>query len=483
MSQYGRAAVPPAAGSMLVFAVVAVAGAFIVAQGLTNASFTYTMGAVAALILFALAFVRTDFGIYVVIFSMLLSPQFGSKGAGVGAGRGITFRTEDFVLLVIGFSWLAKTAVNKELNLIARTPLNWAVLMYVATTLGATLLGSLTGTVSWSGYFHVLKYVEYFVIYYMVVNNLRDREHGWRLVGAAFITAAIVSVIGLAQVPSGERVSAPFEGEIGEPNTFGGYLLFMMAIAAGIAFETENARRRTQCLVLLGVMGVPFFFTLSRASYLGLIPAFLVIARLTTRRRLAVGLILLGLVTSPVLIFVAPKSVKDRVTYTFKEEKGSDTVRLGKVAFDPSTSARLLSFKSALTGFVQRPIFGWGVTGFGFMDAQYARVLAENGLVGLAVFLWLMWKVGRHALDVYTTRSDPEERGLVLGFLAGFAGLLVHAFGSNTFIIVRIMEPFWLVTGIVMMIPALEAKERAATAAAAQFMPTPPKKERSGVRR
>jgi len=315
------------------------------------------------------------------------------------------------------------------------------------------------------------------------VNNLRDREHGWRLVGAAFITAAIVSVIGLAQVPSGERVSAPFEGEIGEPNTFGGYLLFMMAIAAGIAFETENTRRRAQCLILLGVMAVPFFFTLSRASYLGLIPAFLVIARFSTRRRLVVGLILLGLVTSPVLIFVAPKSVKDRVTYTFKEEKGSDTVRVGKVAFDPSTSARLLSFKSALAGFVQRPIFGWGVTGFGFMDAQYARVLAETGLVGLAAFLWLMWAVGRHALDVYATRGDPDERGLVLGFLAGFAGLLVHAFGSNTFIIVRIMEPFWLITGIVMMIPALEAKERAAAAVAAQFTLTAPKKERSGVRR
>src|SRR3989442_1438547 len=377
MSQYGRAATPPAAGSIFVFGVVAVVGAFAVAQGLTNVSFTYTMGAVAALILFALAFVRTDFGIYVVIFSMLLSPQFGSKGAGVGAGRGVTFRTEDFVLLVIGLSWLAKTAVNKELNLIARTPLNWPILTYIAVNLAATMLGYMTGTISsWSGYFYVLKYVEYFVIYYMAVNNLRDREHAWRLIGAAFITAAIVSVIGLAQVPSGERVSAPFEGEIGEPNTFGGYLLFMMAIAAGIAFETENLRRRAQ-----------------------------------------------------------------------------------------------------------RPIFGWGVTGFGFMDAQYARVLAETGLVGLATFLWLMWAVGRHALDVYATRDDPEERGLVLGFLAGFAGLLVHAFGSNTFIIVRIMEPFWLVTGIVMMIPALEAKERAAAAAAAQFMPAAPKKERSGVRR
>src|SRR5256884_1406636 len=483
MSQYGRAAVSPAAGSMVVFAVVAVAGAFTVAQGLTNVSFTYAMGAVAALPLFALAFVRTDFGIYVVIFSMLLSPQFGSKGAGVGPGRGIPVRPEAFVLLVMGSPWRAKPAVNKELTLIARTPLNWPILVYVATTLGATLLGSLTGTVNWSGYFHVLKYVEYFVIYYMVVNNLRDREHGWRLVGAAFITAAIVSVIGLAQVPSGERVSAPFEGEIGEPNTFGGYLLFMMAIAAGIAFETENTRRRAQCLILLGVMAVPFFFTLSRASYLGLIPAFFVIARLSTRRRLVVGLVLLGLVSSPVLIFVAPKSVKDRVTYTFKEEKGSDTVRVGKVAFDPSTSARLLSFKSALAGFVHRPIFGWGVTGFGFMDAQYARVLAETGLVGLAAFLWLMCAVGRHALDVYATRGDPDERGLVLGFLAGFAGLLVHAFGSNTFIIVRIMEPFWLITGIVMMIPALEAKERAAAAAAAPFTLAPPKKATRGVRR
>src|SRR5207247_1125878 len=178
MSQYGRAAAPPAAGSIFVFGVVAVVGAFTVAQGLTTISFTYT-------------------------------------------------------------------AVN----------------------LAATMLGYMTGTISsWSGYFYVLKYVEYFVIYYMAVNNLRDREHAWRLIGAAFITAAIVSVIGLAQVPSGERVSAPFEGEIGEPNTFGGYLLFMMAIAAGVAFETESLRRRAQCLILLGLMAVPFFFTLFRAS-------------------------------------------------------------------------------------------------------------------------------------------------------------------------------------------------------------------------
>jgi hypothetical protein len=33
---------------------------------------------------------------------------------------------------------------------------------------------------------------------------------------------------------------------------------------------------------------------------------------------------------------------------------------------------------------------------------------------------------------------------------------LFHAIGANTFIIVRIMEPFWFVAAMVMMIPSLQ---------------------------
>jgi hypothetical protein len=40
--------------------------------------------------------------------------------------------------------------------------------------------------------------------------------------------------------------------------------------------------------------------------------------------------------------------------------------------------------------------------------------------------------------------------------MAGFIGLLFHATAANTFIIVRIMEPFWFVTGMVMMLLELE---------------------------
>ena len=413
----------------------------------------------AALVLFVLAFARTEFGLYVVVFSMLLSPEI-TAGGNLAERREVTLRTEDFVLLVIGFSWFAKTAVNKELGLVAKTPLNRPIIAYVAVNIIATLLGYLMGSVrTAAGYFYILKYIEYFVVYYMVVNNLRDRPHARRLVMAALVTAAIVSLIGLTQIPSGERVSAPFEGETGEPNTFGGYLLLMMAIAGGIALEATAFTVRARCLALVALMMVPFAFTLSRASYLGVVPAFIALTALATRRRALVAILLLVVVCSPLLLLVAPASVVNRVMYTFQPEAGQATVRLGRVGLDPSTSARILSLQQALRGWAERPILGWGVTGFGFMDAQYARVLVETGIVGFVVFLWLLWSVLKAARAAHVRMADSMERGLAMGFIAGTVGLLAHAIGSNTFTIIRIMEPFWLFAGIVVMLPVLASEE------------------------
>jgi hypothetical protein len=37
--------------------------------------------------------------------------------------------------------------------------------------------------------------------------------------------------------------------------------------------------------------------------------------------------------------------------------------------------------------------------------------------------------------------------------------MLFHAIGANTFIIVRIMEPFWFLAGMVVMMPEIEKRE------------------------
>jgi len=356
--------------------------------------------------------------------------------------------------------------VNKELGLAVKTPLNRPILAYVAATAIATLIGYVTGTVGGlGGAFYVLKYVEYFVVYYMVVNNLTDRRQAWRLVTAAFLTAVIVSLIGMTQIPSGQRVSAPFEGKDGEPNTFGGYLLLLMAVAGGIALETARIRTRVLYLGLTGLMAIPFVFTLSRTSYVGAIPAVAVLAVLSSRRRLMIGALIVALVASPLVVALFPDTVTKRVLYTFQPERGQPTVRVGAVGLDPSTSARLISVKQAFEGWTHRPIFGYGVTGFAFMDQQFARTLVETGVVGLTAFVVLVWAVLKAGVLSFWALRTPEERGLALGFVAGTVGLLGHAIGANTFIIVRIMEPFWFFAAIVVALPGLAQAEAMAAPA------------------
>jgi O-antigen ligase len=442
--------------------------ALLLSQAVVSLRIEVVLGVAFVVAVFLFVFVKTEVGLFLVLFSMLLSPEFSVGAGALAEERTVILRLEDLLLIAIATSWFAKMAVNKELGLVVKTPLNRPILGYLVTTLLATLAGYVTGTVKTAaGLFYVMKYVEYFVVYYMTVNYLRERPQARRLVITAFATAVIVSLIGAAQIPGGQRVSAPFEGEVGEPNTFGGYLLLMMAIATGVALHTERFKTRVVALGALGLMAVPFLFTLSRASYLGAIPMAATFGVVSRRHRALVALIGLGLAVAVVALpSVLPAPVTRRVLYTFEPERGQATVKVGRVAFDPSTSERLLSMQQAIEGWAERPILGWGVTGFKFLDAQYARTLVETGIVGFAAFLVLVVAVLRAAYTTYQHVTDPEARGVALGFLAGSIGLLVHAVGANTFIIVRIMEPYWFFAGLVVVLPALTA-ERAPLGAAA----------------
>ena len=427
---------------------------------------------VVAGILCLVAFLNTEITIHLIILAMLLSPEaiVGAGGVQFGKvqkGGQAVFRLEDVLLVIAGLSWLARTAFNKELGLFLRTPLNKPIAAYAVANVLATTVGVLSGTVrSVAGFFFVLKYLEYFVLYFMMVNNLRDEAQLRRFLCTGFATCAIASVIGILQIPSGERVASPFEGRYGEPNTFGGYLLFMLAllVACWLQSRTLPGFAGWSALILLAL--IPFAFTLSRASYLGAIPLALLLLALSERKLwVLLPLAILVIAGSVVL----PTQVVDRIAYTYSQPPMEGQVQIGNTRLDTSTSARLTSFKYGLEGWTKRPLLGYGVTGFAFMDAQYVRTLTETGILGLAAFLWLAASIFRTAWTAFKTMTEPLYRGLAMGYLAGFAALLAHGIGANTFIIVRIMEPFWFFTAIVMMLPTLVA----APVAAAPARPRP----------
>jgi O-antigen ligase len=403
-------------------------------------------------VLFASALIWPEWGIYAVIFSMLLSPEFavgGIHGKGTLA-RGVTIRLEDFLLLSIGLSWLARGALDKTTGLIRKTPVNKPIAAYILACFIATVWGILTGTVDGkSGLLFVLKYLEYMVVFFMVVNYIHTEEQAKRLLFCLFLTCFIVCIYGVTQIPSGSRLSAPFEGEQGEPNTFGGYLVFMGALVTAFLVHLKDLRLRLGLLLVLALVLVSLVYTQSRASYSAIIPACAALAVLSRQKFYLMAALTVLILLSPAIL---PKVAKERINVTFTQQKQAGQIVVGDLRLDTSASARIRSWQEAFSGWRNRPILGYGVTGFGFMDAQYPRLLVETGIVGLGAFAWLICTLFRVAFK--TWRAGAGDLGWVLsvGLIAGLIGLLTHALGANTFIIVRIMEPFWCVTGILIVL-------------------------------
>jgi len=447
----------PRISALIMVAGVAVAASVFLASASMRSSVVIILGAMACI----LAFMNAELSIYFLIFAMLLSPELevGQTERGASLGRAVTLRVDDFLILVISGTWFLKSVLYKEVDLIRRTSLNAAIFVYALLCVVSTMLGMVEGlVVVKTGSLFVLKYIEYFVIFFMAVNITRDMVQLRRFMVVVFLVAAIVAVVGIAQIPTGQRVSAPFEGPNGEPNTLGGYLLLMMGTLGGIALTDK--RYRVLSVTLLVVLMMAFLYTLSRSSYLGFIPLLLLLPLLTRKylMLLVVSLFLLVAVTVPQSVL--PASVFKRIAFTFNQKTRNQQAKVFGTAVDTSTTARIFYMQAALDAFFDHPILGWGVTGWHFLDSQYFRTLVETGMLGLSSFLFLLFRVFQVTWRAReAVRGDPLLFGFTSGFLAGFVGLMVHAIGANTFIIVRIMEPFWLFVALIWILSEVAPRQ------------------------
>ena len=438
--------------TIIIILVILIVGLFM-GQIITGLSSTVAIAMVLGVLVCIVTLVNTDAGLAVLIFSMLLSPEIL---VGHVPGRDIVIRFEDLLLPVITFAWFAKTAVNKGLALFIKTPLNKAIGVYILVFVIATLRGIALGyVVPAKGIFYVLRYIEYFLLFILVANHVHSKKQIKFFLNAFLITCALVSIYGILQIPSGGRVSAPFEGEVGEPNTLGGYLLFMLCIAVGIFLQSVPKKLKIRLACLAVLIFIPFLFTLSRASYLAIIFSFIAFTVFSKKK---LELVIASAAIILVVLLLRPEAVFSRVKYTFQQEQGF-SAKIGNTYLDPSSSARIFSWQGAFKAWKKNPILGRGVTGFMFIDGQYIYTLPELGIIGFLSLLWLLWTIYKQSLHVYRKMDDELYKGLTLGFIAGFIGLTIHALTANTFIIIRIMEPFWFITAIVMMLPTLKEEE------------------------
>lgn len=413
-----------------------------------NLAYTFATGV--SILFFGITLLRVEWGIYLLTIAMMLAPEISAGVVGVSAQRTLSIRYDDVLIIVIFIGVTIKHGYEGRARLWMPNPINLPICIYYAICLVSTMLALRLSLPAWdsrTAAFVLLKMLEFYLVFWMVGNAIETRTQIRRQLIVYFTVAAIVAAFCIASMRDNQRVSAPFDIGGTEPNTLGGYLVVTMCIALGLFLESRNKRARIFLVCAFAIAFYPFLFTLSRASYLALIAGGLAMGAMR-RNYILIAIVLLALIFSRM---VMPDAVRERVNYTFQESGGVPVSMMGRdLGFnvDKSTYERIYVWQKVRYNLRFWPWFGGGVEWDRVLDSQYARVIIETGFFGLIAFLFLQFRIFKTTYESYVWSRDPLVRGLALGCSAVVIALIVHSFGTISFLIVRIMEPFWLLVAM-----------------------------------
>lgn len=423
----------------------------------------YLIAALMTVIAAIATFKNPSNGALILVYTMLLSPEIA---IGKIPGRELSIRVDDLIIIAVFVAWLAHLAVDKERNVFVKTPFDKLLIFLTVLYVTSTSLGILFGYVTpLKGFFFTLKYIEYFLIFWIVANTTTDKATIQKYLWAGFITFVIVTIYAYSLFTVTDRVYAPFDSQAGgEPASLGGYFIIIFALLFSFMLHFEKGYQRLLCGIAIILLLPPFVKTLSRASYFAFLPMVLTVLFLTKQRRIQFALALLaGAALFPLLFPELYTSMVDRVQYTFT---GShlpgyrDVVVGGTKISDQSALERILSWERTINVYFKRNfmtmLIGNGVTGIRFTEGQFFVVIGEIGILGVIAFYWLQLKIILVSYKLYNIASDVVSKSLPLAMIAAIAGLTFHAITTNTYIIVRIMEPFWFLAAMVAVLYELE---------------------------
>ena len=342
---------------------------------------------------------------------------------------------------------------------IRHTPIDWLILAFVIWVAISTAT-----SVHWptallgkpSRYEGLLTFVNYAVLYFLVL-QLADRSSRVRsLARSLFWSSVVVAVFGLLQylgvqhpgwVPLGFEPNRAFS-TYGNPNFLGGFLIFSVTVALGLALLERRRVWRLLYWAGFGLNGLALIATFTRGAWIGGFVSLVLLSVIAWRQRpamqridwipagasLAVGL---GIIIRSLSSSSEVLNFARRIGSIFQFSSGSG-------------QSRMEIWRSAFAAIADRPILGSGPDTFRlvfhrFKTAEYVRIKggssgADNahnyllhlasgvGFPGLLLFAAVfVWAAVRSFTTIFKRSDDPFR--LMLGaFWAASAGYLIHLF-------------------------------------------------------
>lgn len=375
--------------------------------------------------------------------------------------------------------WFLRMLARSDSYALRLSSLGLAVIGFLGFTFFSLILGA-KGIPDSLTLHNYMKFVLGVLFYFSIVNCVRTREQAafmmkvFILAGGAaaciglFLyilnddsALSLLRVLGRIGYPTSGRVLRYVEDDpdgleraIGtsvDPNSYGGMLALVIALAATQLFASRPVLQRWVLISIVALMSLTLLLTFSRAALIGVIMAAMYLATIRYRRlwwaMIAAGVLALLLMTG--------LGIAEDFLHRMSE---------GLQFRDQAQQMRLAEYQNALNIIARYPWFGIGFGQAPEIDlvagvsSIYLTIAERMGLIGLTAFIGI---VG--SWFVITWRAAPkldEERaswllGTQAGIVAALAvGLVDHYYVNIEFS--HMVALFWGCMGLGMAIVGIE---------------------------
>jgi O-antigen ligase len=297
-----------------------------------------------------------------------------------------------------------------------------------------------------------------------------------RLILAGFVAGAVVSVV-VGVFDRSLSVTAlndyRFAGAAGDPNFLAANLIPAAVLAAALLSDTRSRLLRGLLLGAIVVFVLALVATESRGGAVAAVAAIVAALVLFKRRRVAVAAVAAMAVGVAALTFVSSPSTWDRVT-NFQDDNGRADLRtvawrMGKD--EPVTGVGLNNFELHSPEYVREPgaleHVGLIVESPHLPHNTYLQLFAENGVVGLALFLGVVGaclRAAKLAADRFEAQGEASLGTLARGVIVATIGILA----ADLTLSAATETPLWILLALGPALLTVAGQARAETPVAGE---------------
>jgi putative inorganic carbon (hco3(-)) transporter len=357
------------------------------------------------------------------------------------------------LMLALLLAW-GLDARRRGLPLLCRGPCTRVVALWMALSLlsFATAAVAIGPGAMVDQYLPAFKaWLDQFVVFYAMVNLLRDGAMARRVVIYMMLGSCVVLALGFEEwLDKRELNSIEKSRLLGpqlQPNDLGAFLVYGASPFIGLFLAAPWRWRSAGLLLWFGVLARILLATFSRGAYIGLAAAAALAGLARGKVFLALSLAL-GLAVINLFPEAVPESFQARVA----QSHGSGN------QLDGSSQTRLVLWQAAVDMTGESPLLGKGFGMFQRLKAFYTEreveeadnhnmflyIASQMGLPALLAFLWIFWRLLRMSLSLSDRAHDTLLQGIGLGGAALVGGVLaVNMFGSRM-VDIGVMAYFWI---------------------------------------